>query len=141
MSIRESIIDAIIALYSNAKRGPGITNKGVERVYVIAGDDEVQSQEYGSVNCVMPVLIQHLAPWTISTDTTIGSKGEQMLSALISTATSGDTTLGGLCSDIRYSTGGVGDFTEATGHVAAQAEFAVLYKFDIGDPETDSNPV
>lgn len=137
MTIREDILAAITTRFgATAKRAPEVGSTAP--IIGIYDDlDTVESIEFKSVNCVMPVRVERIEKWT----TAQGGRSQRsnvLLGEIIATMTGTDRTLGGICSDIKYSQGGALYTPEETGEVSAFAVFDVFYKFDVGDPDTDS---
>lgn len=111
---------------------------------LVDGDDLVERVEYGSYFVILGIRLERIDEYTgANALARYGSEdksvvGNALLTDLISTALAGDRTLGGLAVDTQYSEGGVIYADTSSRLVGAFAVFNLRFRFDVGDPLTDS---
>ena len=111
---------------------------------VIDGEDVVTRVEYGSNYVTMAMRVERIDEYDSqgalgrygSTEKHI--VGNQMEADIIYTAINADRTLAGLCQDIRYIGASV-VYPDGDSHlIGAFVNFEIDFRFDVGDPYTDS---
>lgn len=140
-TIREQILDALTtraATVATARFAvPSYVPEELPAVTLLDGTEESATDQYGQQNNETPVIVESTA--TIPENSTMAelfSQGQAMLGAIIKAMTTGDRTLGGLCHDIRYTSGGI-EYPEDGGEqISAVITVRVRWSHQIGDPWT-----
>lgn len=134
--IREQII-AALAQRLEAPRAEKVIDALPARSLWDSSDEEVERTPYGQHQVTMTLTLEsvHLADRDRAQWST---QGNALLAQLISDATSTDRTLGGLCDDVAYAGGTIYYPDEGSDVLGVDINLAVRYRFDIGDPYTNS---
>lgn len=134
--LRERIV-AAFALRMKAKRASTVIDELPARSVWDSVDTSMGRPTYGQVDSSMSLTVEAVVEadhdpkqWS--------QQGNRELARLIAQATGSDRTLSGLCDDIRYASGTI-YYPEDGSHVlGVDATFEIAYRFDIGDPYTNS---
>lgn len=137
-TIREQIIQAVATrLGPGTRRAPYIADyQQAPLTGVIDDEDAIDPKEFTQVSALMSLRVEQVDFYG-TTDRSV--KANQMLGNIIAAVTSTDRTLGGLADYIRYFSGRTFYPDEQSQYVGVSVTFEVSYRFDLGDPTTNSS--
>jgi hypothetical protein len=135
-SIREQLLDAITTAVDGQF---GVPDPGDLRdlpvTIVDDGEEVAEDTVYNQTNVELPIVVAKAAESSSTARETMRQEANELLASII-TDMFADETFGGLADGVSYTGGEIQ--TEVGKFVFAQAQFAVRYHFDHGDPYSSS---
>jgi hypothetical protein len=140
-TIREKILDALLVRAATVAPAcyavPSYVPAELPAVTLFDGIEEGDTDIYNQQNNETPVVVESTAEIPAgSTAAAMFAQGQALIGNLVKALTSGDRTLGGLCHDVRYTSGGI-EYPEDGGEeISATISLRVRWSHRIGDPWT-----
>lgn len=136
MTIREQILDAFSSKVSadRSLRIDGDSDLPARSIW--DNEEEAEKTKYGKMRCSFDVPVEYMAKVDLSTFSSLSAQANSMLGEIISEATSGDNSLGGLCRSIDYSGAEFIFPQDGEQEIEVFVVFNIIYEFVIGDPSS-----
>lgn len=132
-TIREQVVAAFATRMSATRFGRSVD---------LAVFDDIDTDvihQYSSVNAIIPIRLEYTE--SLADVSLLSQRANALLGTAIATATGTDITLGGLCVDIEYAGADFGVRDAGMTKLGLNVQFSIKYRFDTGDPFTNSRGI
>lgn len=133
-TLREQIVEAFTTKIGALRcaRLDGDTDLPAKSVW--DNSEDAERTKYGSVACSLDIPVEYMAKVDTSSYSNFSKQANAMLGELIQQATSGDSSLGGLCQNINYTSSEFVYPEDGSREIEVFAVFRITYEFVAGDP-------